>query len=225
MANGGKREKMIIEAYEAPDFTAKLADEYTFQINPEKYDRTREPSVREDHMRLANGDSVPTNKSIDREYLTLTFYVDATGAVGGCDDVEANIQALKKLCVDVNGNIHRANYLKVRWGADFTFSCETAELKTDFVLFKPDGTPVRAKVMAKFRQFTDADARAKQNNLSSPDLSHIKTIVDGDTLPVLCHRVYGDSKYYIQVAAYNKLINFNILTPGQRIIFPRLTND
>ena len=223
MASSGKREKMVIEAYEAPDFTAKVDDEYTFQINPEKYDRTQESAVREDHIRLANGDSMPSNKSVDQEYLTLEFFIDSTGAVGGCDDVEANIKSFQELCVNVNGHIHRANYLKVRWGTDFIFSCEMAEMKTDFLLFKPDGTPVRAKVMAKFRQFTDSDTKAKQDNLSSPDLTHIKTIVDGDTLPMLCHRVYGDSKYYIQVASYNKLVNFNILTPGQRIIFPRLT--
>jgi hypothetical protein len=225
MATSGKREKMVIEGYEAPDFTAKVPDDYTFQINPEKYDRTQEPSVKGDTRRLANGDSIPSTKTVDQEYLTLDFFIDSTGAVGGCDDVEVNIKALKKLCVDVNGKIHRANYLKVRWGTDFTFPCEAMELKTDFVLFKPDGTPVRAKVTAKFRQFIDADTKAKQNNMSSPDLSHIKTVVDGDTLPMLCHAVYGDSKYYIQVAAYNKLINFNVLTPGQRIIFPRLTDD
>jgi nucleoid-associated protein YgaU len=100
-----------------------------------------------------------------------------------------------------------------------------ADLKTDFMLFKPDGTPVRAKLIAKFKQFTDPATKAKENNNSSPDLTHIKTVVDGDNLPMLCYKVYGDARYYIQVAEYNGLINFNTLVPNQRIIFPRLTHD
>lgn len=224
MAESGKREKMVIEAYEEPDFTSKVGD-YTFQINPENYDRSVEPGVKEDTLRLSSGDSVPANKSADQEYLTLTFYVDSTGAVPGCDDVQANIANLRKLCLDVNGKIHRSNYLKVRWGTDFLFCCFMQDLKTDFMLFKPDGTPVRAKMVAKLRQFTDPATKAKENNKSSPDLTHIITVVDGDNLPMLCYKVYGDSKYYIQVAQYNKLINFNKLVPNQRIIFPRLTHD
>jgi hypothetical protein len=224
MAESGKREKMVIEAYEEPDFTSKV-DDYTFQVNPENYERSVVPGVRDDVQRLSSGDSVPGNKPADQEYLTLTFYVDSTGAVPDCDDVMANIASLRKLCLDVNGNIHRSNYLKVRWGTDFLFGCVMEDLQTDFMLFKPDGTPVRAKLVAKFTKFTDPATKAKENNKSSPDLTHIKTIVDGDNLPMLCYKVYGDPRYYIQVAEYNNLINFNKLEPNQRIIFPRLTHD
>jgi hypothetical protein len=224
MAGSGKREKMVIEAYEEPDFTTKVG-EYSFQINPEKYEKTAEPAVKEDTLKLSGGDSVPSNKSADQEFLTLTFYIDSTGAVAGCDDVQTNIKNLRALCLDVNGNIHRSNYLKVRWGTDFLFCCFMTDLKTDFLLFMPDGTPVRAKVVAKFQQFIDPVTKAKLNNKSSPDLSHIKTVVEGDNLPMLCYKVYGDSKYYIQVAEYNGLVNFSKLVPNQRIIFPRLTHD
>lgn len=224
MAVSGKREKMVIEAYEQSDFTSS-AGTYTLQINPETYDRAVEPGVKEDAQRLSSGDSVPSHKAVDREYLTITFYIDATGVVPGCTDVMTNIAGLRKLCLDINGKIHRANYLKVRWGTDFLFMCCMVDLKTDFTLFKPDGTPVRAKLTAKFREFIDPATKAKMNNQSSPDLTHIKTVVEGDTLPMLCHQVYGDSKYYIQVAAYNNLINFDRLAPNQRIVFPRLTHD
>ena len=224
MADSGKREKMVIEAYEKPDFTSKVSD-YTFQLNPESYDRSVVQGVKEDTQRLSSGESAPANKAADQECLTLTFYIDSTGVVPGCTDVLANIASLRKLGLDVNGTIHRSNYLKVRWGADFLFCCVMVDLKTDFMLFKPDGTPVRAKLIAKFKQFTDPATKAKENNNSSPDLTHIKTVVDGDNLPMLCYKVYGDSRYYIQVAEYNGLIDFNTLVPNQRIIFPRLTHD
>ncbi|MEM1405863.1 MAG: LysM peptidoglycan-binding domain-containing protein [Bacteroidota bacterium] len=223
-AGSGKREKLVIEAYEKPDFSSKV-DDYVLQVNPENYERTAMPAVREDILRLSNGESVPANRTADKELLKLTFVVDSTGAIPGCDDVLQNIKKLRKLCLDINGNIHRSNYLKVRWGSDFLFRGIMTDLETDFMLFKPDGDPVRAKLKASFQEFIDPVTRAAEQNKSSPDLSHIVTVVDGDDLPGLCYKVYGDPKYYIQVAQFNNLVDFNSIKPNQRIIFPRLSND
>ncbi len=220
----GKRVKIVIDAYEKPDFTSSVGS-YEFQINPEKYEKSAMPTAKKNTQVLSGGESAPTNKPADIEILKIVFYVDATGVVPGCDDVEANIKSLRKLCLETNGNIHRANYLKLRWSANFMFPCLMKELKVDFQIFKPDGTPVRAKLEAVFEEFIDPATKAKLNNKSSPDMTHVKTVVDGDNLPQLCYQVYGDPKYYIQVAAYNKLSSVTQLTPNQKIIFPRLSHD
>lgn len=220
----GKRVKMVIDAYEKPDFTGS-AGTYEFQINPEKYEKSAKPAAQQNAQLLSSGESAPTNKPADIEQLKIWFYIDSTGVVEGCDDVPKNVKELRKLCLDVNGNIHRANYLKVRWGADFLFPCVMKDLKVDYTLFKPDGTPVRAKIEALFEEFMDAATKAKITNKSSPDMTHVITVVDGDNLPALCYKVYGDTKYYIQVAQYNQLSNVNQLVPNQKIIFPRLSHD
>jgi nucleoid-associated protein YgaU len=36
----------------------------------------------------------------------------------------------------------------------------------------------------------------------------------------MCFRIYGDSKYYLDVAAANGLDDFRSLTPGAEIRFP-----
>jgi nucleoid-associated protein YgaU len=59
-----------------------------------------------------------------------------------------------------------------------------------------------------------------EENNSSPDLTHYRVIKKGDTLPLMCYRIYGDSKYYIQVAKANKLSNFRHLKEGEEIFFP-----
>ena len=59
-------------------------------------------------------------------------------------------------------------------------------------------------------------------NRSSPDLSHLVEVRDGDTLPLLCDRIYGDAAYYVDVARFNGLDNFRQLTPGVRLHFPPL---
>ena len=220
----GKRVKMVIDAYETPDFSSKVGT-YEFQINPESYDKSAKPATKQNTQVLSSGESVPTNKPADIEQLKLLFYVDATGVVEGCDDVQKNIAALRKLGLDINGNIHRANYLKVRWGADFLFPCVMKDLKVDYSLFKPDGTPIRAKIEVLFEEFIDPATKAKATNKSSPDMTHVITVVDGDNLPMLCNKVYGSPKYYLQVARYNQLSTVTQLQPNQKLIFPRLSHD
>lgn len=46
----------------------------------------------------------------------------------------------------------------------------------------------------------------------SQDMSHLVTVRAGDTLPLLCKRIYSDPAYYMEVARVNRLVNFrNVL--------------
>ena len=53
----------------------------------------------------------------------------------------------------------------------------------------------------------------------SPPITHNVTVVSGDTLPALCHKIYGDSGYYTKVAAFNGLLSYRKLKPGTQLIF------
>jgi len=57
---------------------------------------------------------------------------------------------------------------------------------------------------------------------SSPDLTHVVEVKEGDTLPLLCYRVYKDCSYYPQVAKANNLTDFRHLKPGTKLSFPPL---
>jgi nucleoid-associated protein YgaU len=59
-------------------------------------------------------------------------------------------------------------------------------------------------------------------NRSSPDLSHTVEVQAGDTLPLLCHRIYKDAAYYPEVARANNIVDFRTLKPGLRLHFPPL---
>ncbi|MDB5157311.1 MAG: LysM peptidoglycan-binding protein, partial [Mucilaginibacter sp.] len=66
--------------------------------------------------------------------------------------------------------------------------------------------------------------RVAQENAQSPDLTKVRVVMEGDTLPLLCYKIYGDSKYYIEVAQANNLNDFRYLQTGEKIKFPPLTN-
>jgi nucleoid-associated protein YgaU len=102
---------------------------------------------------------------------------------------------------------------------------ETAKLLTiDLVynLFKPSGQPLRAKATCTFAISISDEVRLKLEDQHSPDLTHVRTVKDGDTLPMMCHEMYGDPKYYLEVARVNKLKNFRSLSVGEKIFFPPL---
>ena len=89
-----------------------------------------------------------------------------------------------------------------------------------YKLFKSDGTPLRATANAKFKGFVEENLRVALENNSSPDLTHIRTVKEGDKLPLMTFRIYGDSRYYLEVAKVNNITNFRKLTVGQKIFFP-----
>ena len=59
-------------------------------------------------------------------------------------------------------------------------------------------------------------------DLKSPDLTHIRTVQSGDTLPLLAKAMYGSSRYYLVVAEANGLDDFRNLKPGTKLFFPPL---
>ncbi|WP_428069594.1 CIS tube protein [Chryseobacterium gambrini] len=118
-----------------------------------------------------------------------------------------------------DGNIHKPFDVTITWGI-LSFEGVLNSFTVDFTLFSPEGYPLRAIIKAKFTGSTEiklTEAKAKRN---SPDLSHKRTVQAGDTLPLMTKRIYGDSKYYLEVAKVNNLINFRQLKPGTELYFP-----
>ena len=218
----GKRVKLVIEAYGKPDFSGKVG-EFMLQFNPENYNKHTPEKTKSSKLVKSNGEEIEVNEPRRPEQLEFEFYLDSSGIVSGCDDVRTSVNDLKKLALEINGDIHTKNYIKVRWDTDLVFPCTMEALEVEYLLFKPNGDPVRAKLKAKFKEFIDPETKAKQDNKNSPDLTHLREVVEGDTLPMMCYKIYGDCKYYLQVAEYNEIVNLSYLKPGQIIEFPPLT--
>jgi len=45
-------------------------------------------------------------------------------------------------------------------------------------------------------------------------------VKEGDKLPLMTFRIYGDSRYYLEVAKINNITNFRKLMVGSKIFFP-----
>lgn len=215
----GKLEKMTITAYSKPDFSGQVGQPFSVLVNPEKYSHTHTISYNKETAQGAPGTAIKFEK-IEPEKVSFELVFDGTGVIPGSpSNIEDQVVAFKKLAYDYNGDIHSTNYLIVSWGT-LIFKCRLTTLEVSYTLFKSDGTPLRAKATANFEEYTDARTLAKEANESSPDLTHQRMVVAGDTLPLMCERIYGTPEHYLQVAEANGLTNFRRLKPGTRIFFP-----
>ncbi|MBK8251181.1 MAG: LysM peptidoglycan-binding domain-containing protein [Polyangiaceae bacterium] len=222
----GGLEKMLITAYDASTFTG-ASRKMTVTINPEKYSQTYEILYNNVQGQGANGGSPDFNR-IPSDKLQFELIFDGTGVVPSTipgvlpytqDGIVTQIQTFKDLCFSYVGKIHSPRYLEVTWGT-MVFRARLKTLTISYTLFKPDGTPLRARATILLIGYTDEKELAKQANKTSPDLTHLVTVKAGDTLPLLCYRIYGTSHTYLQVAAVNNLTDFRQLTVGSQLVFP-----
>lgn len=217
---------MEIIAYDDNQYSGTGSSKCIVQINPASY--THEHTVNYNNQQaLGSPGTTLWFKGIPPEKVSFDVYFDATGAIKSESvvsltkpvSVNDQIKTFKDVCFTYNGSIHESNYLIISWGT-LVFKCKLTSLNIAYTLFKNDGTPLRAKLSVAFEEAIDADLIAKEANNQSPDLTHLIEIKEGDTLPLICYRIYGDSSYYMEVAAYNNILNFRDLTPGTKIYLP-----
>ena len=213
--------KMLIQSYEDDTFSTKGAGSYTVFLNPESFTHTFEVAYDKTETQGQSG-STAKFKAMGDEQVSFDLMFDGTGAVvGKVIDVDTEVQKLRRVALDYQGKLHSPYYLQLSWGT-LLFNCHLVKFDVSYTLFRPDGSPLRAKVSLTFVGFTDTATKAKQADNQSSDLTHHHRVQAGDTLPLLCHRIYGHSRYYLAVAVHNQLINFRRLAPGQLLQFPPL---
>ena len=230
----GELIKLNIKAYSDPTFRTEIANgEFRSLLNPEKYN-LKYKVVQNQRQGSGTSSSAPRYDKTPPEDLQLEFIFDRSGvlinygAPGYSDDklnvdegvgIDDDLKLFKRVVFDYNGDEHRPNYLVISWGT-LLFKGVLTELDITYKLFKADGTPLRASATAKFKGLIEDNLRVAQENNSSPDLTHVRIVSAGDTLPLMTHRIYGDSKYYLEVAKANNITNFRKLKTGQKIFFP-----
>lgn len=220
----GELTKLKIKAYKDERFSQEVADgEFNTLLNPEKYLIKYQIEQNQSQAQGTSSAAPKFNKALPED-LDLEFVFDRSGVIKGYEDASGegiieDIEKFKKVILNYNGDEHKPNYLVISWGA-LLFKGSLSQMDITYKMFKPDGTPIRASARAKFKGFVEDNLRVAKENNNSPDLTHIRIVNEGDTLPLMTFRIYGDSKYYLEVARINKLVNFRKLTPGQQIYFP-----
>ncbi len=223
MPDSGKLEKMQIIAYSDPSLSddSKIGS-YTAMMNPESYTLDYKIEYNEEQGQ-GTSSTQQRYKLTKPEEMSFEFLFDNTGIIDEKprSDIHEELTTFRDLLVKYEGEIHEPKHFKLVWGT-ILFKGRLTSLNIAMKLFKPDGTPIRAVAKATFKGSVEENLRVAKEDAKSPDLTHIRMINAGDTLPMMCYRIYGDSRYYLDVAKVNGLSQFRKLEPGMELLFPPL---
>ncbi|HVZ25607.1 MAG TPA: hypothetical protein VG842_06120 [Sediminibacterium sp.] len=218
--------KVKIESFKDPDCNEPVPDgEIEAFINPKEYTR----SVKVDYTKVSvMGDPQTTlvfSKFGDGNLVLGDFIVDGTGLVNNTSfdntDVDGYVQKFQDVVTKYIGEIHSPPYLKITWG-NLSFVCVCESFTVKYTLFRPDGTALRAAITLSLMNTVDWSTKVQEAANQSPDLTHLRTVQAGDTLPLMAYQIYGDSSYYLEIARINHLNHINDIRPGDQLYFPPL---
>lgn len=222
----GQLTKLEFKAFTDKTFrTPASPATFVVPVNPESFAR----SLKINHEKKAPQGSQSTDAkytSTEPEEIKFDFYLDGTNTIEGYEasqqgkSVAQQLDDFLRTVYYMNGATHRPHYLRVVWGKHFTFDCVLTNLDVNYTLFDNSGVPLRAKLSTSLKGFVEQDKRNRQQDKQSPDLTHLRTLDAGDTLPLMAFRLYGSKDLYMQVARANGLTSFRGLSAGQELVFP-----
>ncbi len=225
--SGAKSQLTITRVKVAKDGAISIdkTKSFTAMLNPSEFKHKR--AIRYNtRMTLGQVGSATRFSGVQPDTVSFSILLDGTGVVPvqGQDrdkDVADHIKALSDVVYVYNGDQHEPDHVRLLWGTLILYG-RMESMGVQYTLFKPSGDPLRAKVDLEFKGFMSSKEAELAANRSSPDLSHLVHVREGDTLPLLCERIYGDPAYYVDVARFNRLDGFRRLEPGMRLRFPPL---
>ena len=217
----GSLESMKITGYTDEEFQSAFGGQpYSVMINPDSVKWQRAIEYNEQQSPDSSSAS-QKYKSSPSDKLNFDIVIDCTGIVDSKrTDMSKEISALEAIVFTYNGKIHRPNFVKIQWGKNFCFKGVLKSFDTSYTLFRPDGSPLRAKISLGFSQYISPSTVKKLDGQQSPDVTHLVRVEEGIALPQLCYNIWKDDSYYVQLARYNDLNKFRDMSGVGQLIFP-----
>jgi hypothetical protein len=186
-------------------------------FNPETWQR-KEEYVYEDKQPKGENEATQVFGLIKSPEISFELLIDGTGASGVNKEVTAEIALLKRT-VGFNGGEHRPNKLFIIWGY-FMFPGVLSSMDINYTLFRPNGTPLRAKITLTFKRDNEVKSKILQMNLLSSDLTHMRIIQQNQRLEQVSTAIYDSNRFHLEVAKANNLTSFRQDLTGRNLEFP-----
>lgn len=234
----GELTKVEIRAFQDKTYGKEIG-KFNLPINPEQFSQAFKVEYDLQQAQGSQGND-PKFKFTRPEELKLDFTFDGTGVIPMSNqtakadqprqfykDVVGQVQAFLEVVYTMDSKTHKPNFLRLLWG-NFSFGskngfdCILKDLQINYTLFATDGKPLRAKITATFVNYIEQVRRVREEGKRSPDVTHLRKVKAGDTLPLMTHEIYGDPSYYLQVAKVNGLVNIRRLATNTDLRFPSI---
>jgi nucleoid-associated protein YgaU len=192
------------------------------QFNPEDYTVNREvqyaqigvPGLSAPVVQFVHGNA----QTLEMELFVDTLEKSSQAEAGS--DVRELVKKITSL-MDIEPTVHAPPPVLFTWGS-LSFSCVLQRASQKFIMFKPDGTPVRAKVQVTFSEFCNVELEAKEVKRQTADYSKLHTVCAGDSLALIAWREYGYPTAWRPIALRNGIDDPRRLRTGDVLVLPRL---
>lgn len=95
-------------------------------------------------------------------------------------------------------------------------------LNITYVLFSPEGVPLRAKLSLTLKEYRPVEIQLKDSPKASPDLEKTWVVRRGDRLSGIAAAVYRDAGAWRAIAKANDIQDPRVLSPGTVLTLPRI---
>jgi hypothetical protein len=192
-----------------------------FQFNPKQLQITKTAKWKRSGQRNQRSSSAPEFTGSDPVKLTLEMFLDATEKMD--NGVVTTVEKLFALVVPTSESLSAGKgcppVVIFRWGGLTGFAAFVNQVQVTYTLFTPGGTPVRATAQVQIEELTPQFPG--QNPTSGSDRARrTHRVVDGDTLPALAFREYGDPGRWRDIASVNGIDDPARVRPGTTLMLP-----
>jgi len=160
----------------------------------------------------------------DAQSLSLELLLDTYATQTTERDVRKAYIAKLQALVLVDGHLHAPPPCKIVWGS-FEFVGVVESLGKRYIMFLDDGTPVRARVTLRLKEYLPVSVQLRSQPRSSPDRRRVHIVADGEQLWQIAYGAYGDPRYWKLLAEANDLDNPRRLEAGREIVIPALESE
>jgi Contractile injection system tube protein/LysM domain len=136
------------------------------------------------------------------------------------DDVRKLTSQVTNLMA-IQPSTHAPPVLLFTW-ASLSFTCVLARAQQRFIMFLPDGTPVRARLQVVFNQFRNVDLEAKEVKRETADFTKVHVVIQGESLSGIAAASYNDPSLWRVIALANAIVKPRVLAVGQQLLLPKL---
>jgi len=152
----------------------------------------------------------------ESEKLTVELLVDTSDTL---EDVRVKYVDKIRELMQKNRELHAPPIVSLTWDRDL-FRGVLDSLGVTYVLFSPEGVPLRARLALSLTEYPSDVHRERENH--SPDREKTWVARRGDTLASVAVAVYRDPARWREIARANGIQDPRRLRPGVVLTVPRL---
>jgi hypothetical protein len=220
MLSGGRLARATLTVVDGDPKTRTLE----FMYNPAELSTSKSANWNRPQQKGAASSGQPQFTGAGPQTVQMELWFDAWDAADA--DVKSSVMTLfewtKPTPSSIQKKLPRPPVLAFKWGVNNPLDDLQVFLKTvnaKYVLFKPDGTPVRASASVSLEEVPEEPAK---QNPSSGSLesrrSHLMKA--GDSLHSVAWREYDDAGLWRGIAAFNGIDDPLRIPDGTRILVP-----